>query len=303
MMASVRHQRSARAWAIAAQQDDVIATAQLLELGYTYSAIRHRARKGRLHPLWPGVWAVGSPHLSRRGLWRAAALTCGPEALLSHEGATGLWCVRPATNVIAVSVPVHVVRRRPGIIIHRRTDLQPRDRSEKHGIPVTSPALTLVDVALSLTDGQLEAAINDADKLDLIDPETLRLELDAMPRRPGIGRFRSLLDRRSFVLTRSELERLFLPLARQVGLPLPQTRVMLNGFEVDFFWPHLGLVVETDGLRYHRTPAQQARDRLRDQVHTAAGLTPLRFTHAQVAFDAAHVRSVLEAVARRLVSR
>jgi very-short-patch-repair endonuclease len=71
----------------------------------------------------------------------------------------------------------------------------------------------------------------------------------------------------------------------------------VNGFRVDFFWPELGLVVETDGLRYHRTPAQQARDRIRDQAHAAAGLVPLRFTYAQVAFEAAHVKRVLAAVA------
>jgi very-short-patch-repair endonuclease len=74
----------------------------------------------------------------------------------------------------------------------------------------------------------------------------------------------------------------------------------LNGFKVDFYWPDLGLVVETDGLRYHRTPAQQARDRLRDQAHTAAGLTPLRFTHSQVAYERAHVRRTLAAVGARL---
>src|SRR5687767_12752761 len=71
-------------------------------------------------------------------------------------------------------------------------------------------------------------------------------------------------------------------------------------YEVDFFWPDLGLVVETDGLRYHRTPAQQARDRLRDQAHTAAGLTGLRFTHAQVRFSPDHVAKTLAAVASRL---
>ena len=69
---------------------------------------------------------------------------------------------------------------------------------------------------------------------------------------------------------------------------------------MDFFWPELGLVVETDGLRYHRTPAQQARDRVRDQAHAAAGLTPLRFTHAQVAFEPEHVQATLNAVVRRL---
>ena len=63
------------------------------------------------------------------------------------------------------------------------------------------------------------------------------------------------------------------------------TKRRVNGFRVDFSRLELGLVVETDGLRYHRTPAQQAKDRLRDQRHAAAGLTPLRFTHAQVAFE------------------
>ena len=77
----------------------------------------------------------------------------------------------------------------------------------------------------------------------------------------------------------------------------------MNGFRADFFWPELGLVVETDGLRYHRTPAQQVRDRRRDQVHTAAGLTALRFTHAQVRFEAAEVREVLLQVAARLGRR
>jgi len=70
-----------------------------------------------------------------------------------------------------------------------------------------------------------------------------------------------------------------------------------------FFWPELGLVVETDGLRYHRTPAQQARDRIRDQTHAAAGLTPLRFTNAQVAYEPDHVEATLIAVARRLSRR
>jgi very-short-patch-repair endonuclease len=74
----------------------------------------------------------------------------------------------------------------------------------------------------------------------------------------------------------------------------------VNGFDVDFYWPDLDLVVETDGLRYHRTPAQQTRDRLRDQTHLAAGTTPLRFTHAQVRFEPTHVQTILASVARRL---
>jgi very-short-patch-repair endonuclease len=98
----------------------------------------------------------------------------------------------------------------------------------------------------------------------------------------------------------TRVPRRFLPIARRIGLPEPLTRHRLNGFLVDFFWPELGLVVETDGLRYHRTPAEQARDRLRDQAHAAAGLTPLRFTHAQVAFEPAYTQRTLAAVVDRL---
>jgi very-short-patch-repair endonuclease len=83
-------------------------------------------------------------------------------------------------------------------------------------------------------------------------------------------------------------------------MPTPVTGARLNGFKVDFHWPDLALVVEADGLRYHRTPARQARDRLRDQAHAAAGLTPLRFTHAQIRFEAEHVERTLLTVARRL---
>jgi very-short-patch-repair endonuclease len=139
--------------------------------------------------------------------------------------------------------------------------------------------------------------INEADKHDLIHPPELRKALEARVGEPGAARLREILDRRTFRLTKEELERRFLPLARKAGLPVPLTGQWVNEFEVDFYWPDLGLVVETDGLRYHRTPAEQARDRLRDQVHTAAGLTQLRFTHEQVRYEPDHVVRVLAATA------
>jgi very-short-patch-repair endonuclease len=142
--------------------------------------------------------------------------------------------------------------------------------------------------------------VNEADVRGLCDPDALRAALEMLPRRGGKATLRTLLDRRTFRLTRSRLERLFLPIAERAGLPRPLTRQHVNGFEVDFSWPELGLVVETDGLRYHRTPQQQARDRLRDQAHAAAGLTCLRFTHDQVAYEPARVEATLSAVGRRL---
>jgi very-short-patch-repair endonuclease len=184
--------------------------------------------------------------------------------------------------------------------IHRRESLSSADVTIQEGIPVTNVVLTLIDLACSLDPARLERAVNEADRLDLIDPGSLRTALGAYPGRPGVARLRKLLDRRTFRLTDSDLERLFLPLVAQAGLPLPLTRQRLNGFRVDFFWPDLRLVVETDGLRYHRTPAQQTRDHARDQAHLAAGFTPLRFTHAQVRYEAEHVRSTLRGVARRL---
>ncbi len=169
-----------------------------------------------------------------------------------------------------------------------------------HGIPVTSPVRTLLDLATVLDPPALEAAINAADKLDVIDPEALRAALDRRTGQPGVATLRRVLDRATFRLTDSELERRFLRLVARAGLPPALTGQRINGFKVDFLWPTLGLVVETDGLRYHRTPAQQARDRARDQAHSAAGLTPLRFTHAQVRSEPSEVVTTLTAVARRL---
>ena len=278
----------------------VITRAQLLELGLTPDAIKHQLATGRLHPVRRGIYAVGRPLLGRRGTWMAALLSCGPEAVLSHESAAALWQIRSYEGAaIEVSVPTSRTRRRPGIVVHRRL-LMPEDLTLRHRIPVTTPVCTLVDLATRLRSDRLEAAVNEADKRDLIDPEALREALDALTGRHGVPALRAILDRRTFTLTDSELERRFLPLVRRAGLSPPRTGEYVNGFKVDFYWPDLGLVVETDGLRYHRTPAQQARDRVRDQAHAAAGLTPLRFKRAQVVFEPDLVEATLSLVACRL---
>jgi hypothetical protein len=233
----------------------------------------------------------------------SAVLACGPNAVLSDESAAELYGIREvrAMRRIEVTVPPSQTRARPGVIVHRRA-LPSAHVGQLDRIPVTSPPQTLVHLAARLGLGQLETAVNEADKLGLVDPETLRKALEQLPGEVGVAPLRAMLDRHTFVLTDSELERYLLPLTRRAGLPPPLTGHWLNGFEVDFFWPDLGLVVETDGLTYHRTPAEQARDRLRDQRHTAAGLTCLRFTHWQVAHEGDYVVATLKAVARRLLS-
>jgi very-short-patch-repair endonuclease len=293
--------RAKEAWNLAARQRGVIALWQLLEIGYTKAAIRHRIAKGRLHPIHRGVYAVGRPELTREGEWMAAVLSCGSEALLSHGTAAALWGIREEReHTIHVTVPRDTYRgQRPGITPHRRSTLTPGDICRHLHIPVTAPVRTLLDIAPALPPNELEAAINEADKRDRCDPDCLREALDEHPGIPGVAKLRRLLDRGSFRLTDSDLERRFLRIARRAGIPMPETQQQVNGYRVDFYWPELGLIVETDGLRYHRTSAQQTNDRIRDQRHTSAGLTVLRFTHAQVRYEPVHVQTTLETVARR----
>jgi hypothetical protein len=249
-----------------------------------------------------GVYAVGRPALTREGRWMAAVLACGEGAALSHRSAAALWGIsseRPAGR-IEISIRRASEVRRPGLKVHRRPDLPAADIGSHRGIPVTQPIRTFLDIATELGGRSLERAVNEADKRDLIDPESLRVALDAHAGEPGVRPLRTVLDRHTFRLSDDELELLFRPIAVSAGLPVPLTKQIVDRFEVDFFWPDLGLVVETDGWRYHRTPAAQSRDALRFQTHTAAGLTPLRFSHWQVKYEPAHVRRILTRTAANL---
>jgi very-short-patch-repair endonuclease len=291
--------RSAAAvWELAQAQHGVVARSQLLDLGFGPDSIKHRISKGRLHPLWRGVYAVGRPEVGQRGRWMGAVLSCGPEALLSHRSAAALWGIGSTTSVIEVVVPRRVARRRPGIRVHRSSGLGPEHRRHVDGIPVTDLVSTLVDLASCVIDGPLEKAINEADRLDLIDPEELRAAVEPLRRRLGLPRLRRLLGCEA--LTDTGLERRFLAVVRSAGLSEPETQAMVNGYRVDFYWRGIGLVVEADGWRYHRTPGEQATDRRRDQTHAKAGLTTLRFGEAQIRDRPDEVRKTLVAVAGRL---
>jgi very-short-patch-repair endonuclease len=202
--------------------------------------------------------------------------------------------------MIDVSIARHSFLRRPGIHVHDRAGIRIRDIGCRRNIPVTQPVRTFLDLATVAGPKTVERAINEADKLDVIDADSLRKALDDHRGETGIRRLRLILDEHTFRLSDDELERLFRPLAASAGLSVPETKQMVNGFEVDFFWPELGLVVETDGWRYHRTPSAQTRDALRFQTHTAAGLTPLRFSHHQVKYESRHVRQILQKTRQRL---
>lgn len=301
MGASKSDARSAAAWRVAARQHGVLTRRDLLALGFTPKSIRHRVARGRLFPLHRGVYAVGLPRESDQQRWMAAILACGEGAALSHRSAGALWGIATERGpTVEVVVRGAGERKRDGVRVRGRQSLSSREVAARTGIPVTTPACTLVELATALGPRALERAVNEADKLDLIDPETLRDAIAGFRGRPGVRALRRLLDRDEFRLSDSQLEVDFHPIAAAAGLSAPLSKQLVNGYEVDFHWPELGLIVETDGLRYHRTPASQARDRVRDQAHVAAGLTVLRFTHFQVTRERDRVRSVLEETAERL---
>lgn len=304
--------RARAAWGLVERQHGVVSRAQLRRLGFGAKAVEHRLQNGRLHLVARGIYAVGRPTLTRRGEWMAAVLACGyepeggsaPSIALSHGSAAALLGIgAEPVGAIEVSTRSASDRRRPGVRVHRRPRLRDEDVGFCQRIPVTSPAQTILDMAARLPRIEVERMVDEADRLDLIHPPELRATLDGHPPQPGLARLRTWLDLRTFRLTRSKLERWFLPLAAQVGLPLPETKAWVDGFEVDFHWPELGLVVEADGLRHHHTPAQQSRDRRHDQAHAAAARTCLRFTHEQVRYEPEHVLATLRPVARRLLAR
>lgn len=311
--------RNQNAWWLVGRQHGMVARGQLLALGFSAAAIQHRIGYGRLHPVARGIYAVGWPYLDSRRRWAAAVLAAatgdhavhlptqpyfGNGAVLSHRSAAALWGIgAEKRGRIDLSVRRTQGVRRPGLVVHRRPSLSTSVLRLVDNLPVTSPVQTLIDLSTELGPVGTERAVNDADKRDLIDPEALRLALDDHGGEPGVRSLRKILDRLTFRLSDSDLEIYFRPIAAAAGLPSPLSKHQVNGFEVDFFWPDLGLVVETDGLRYHRTPSAQKRDARRDRTHTLAGMTPLRFTHYEIRYEPRRVRSELSRAAAMLQKR
>jgi very-short-patch-repair endonuclease len=278
---------------LAARQHGIVTRRQLLALGFGRRSIEHRVARGRLFQVSLGVYAVGWPALNRRRQWMAAVLAGGEGAALGHRSAAALWEIGEEGSWIDITVRRRCELRRPGIRFRGRPSLASAAFVVRDDVPVTAPSQTLIDLATELDPVALERAVNDADKRDLVGPEALREDLTHFGGNPGVRPLRLLLDRLFFRLSDSDLEIYFRRIVRAARAPMPDTKQRVNGFEVDFFWPQLGLVVETDGLRYHRTPSAQLRDARRDRAHVMAGMTPLRFTHYEVRYEPGRVRAEL----------
>jgi Protein of unknown function (DUF559) len=285
---------------LAARQYAVVSWWQLRALGLGKDAIAHRAGSGRLHRVHEGVYAVMPAALLRaEGRWLAAVLACGANAALSHTSAAAFWALRPdTTGRPHVVVPSQAGRAQPAIVVHRCRSLAADEVVERDGIRVTTVARTLLDVARSRPRRVLERCVEGAliaRVFDLTDVEAL---LARHAGRPGTARVAAAVDvaRDEPPLLRSELERRFLALCADHGIPAPAANVPVGDYVVDFLWREERLAVETDGGRTHLTPVAFEDDRARDVALTIAGLRVVRFTHRQVRREPAAVAQRLRAL-------
>jgi len=281
--------------ALAHRQYGVASRGQLLSAGVTRRQIDHRLRIGRLHALHRGVYAVGHAAPRAEARWLAAVLACGEGALLSHRSAASLWRIRmgegPRPDVLLHSSRSH---RRRGITVHR-AEIVAADRDRHMGIPVTSPARTLVDLAHVLDERDLTRALREAQFLRRFD---LKATLRALERRPSAPLRRLLAD---LSATESHIEDELLRICDRFGLPRPLIQQRVAGRRVDFLWPREKLVVEMDGWQAHGTRKAFIADRRATNALQLAGYTALRFTPPDAAAPERLAREIQAALRRRTV--
>lgn len=296
------HSIDAAVAALAEAQHGVVGRDQLAALGAGRGAIERWLGRGRLHRLHRGVYAVGHRAVSRDGRRLAAVLASGAGARLGRRSAGALWEVRESSRT-RVEVIVPVARRpRPGIELFR-SPLLPDEVTSHRGIPVTTPARTLLDLAAVLAPAALERALARAEMLRLADATSLEALVARHPGRAGTPALRRLLGGvGSPAFTRSELEARFLAFLDARALPRPHTNTWLTiagrAVEVDCLWAEEGLVVELDGYAAHGTRAAFEGDRARDRALQAAGLRVLRVTWRQLDEDPDALAADLERMLR-----
>jgi very-short-patch-repair endonuclease len=294
--------------AVADRRHALVTRERLLAAGLTADAITHLLRTGRLHRVWPGVYAVGRPMLTREARWLAAVLACGRGAALGLLCAGALWEVweRAVPAWPQVCVPTGGGRRGPrGIQIHRSA-LDRAEVTTRYGIPVTSLPRTLLDFAGVLDASRLRSAIRQAERVHRLDLRTLRQSVEAPRKSVKHARLRRALD--AYVpgaaATEADAEMVFLETCSRRGLPAPECQVPIGRWRADFMWRDVGLVVEIDDRRSHDGYVAFLEDRLRDRAMQARGLQVLRFTRREVLSDPAAVaREMADARARLLASR
>jgi very-short-patch-repair endonuclease len=266
---------------LAAPQWGYVTREQLLNLGLSADAIKWGVKTGRLIPVHAGVYAVGHVNGTPVARAMAAVLACGEGALLSHGSAASLWGYfkfwdEPFEVTVATS---H--RRRAGIKIHRSQILTWCDIDRQHGVPVTSPARTVLDVAPRLYDRRLRRVVSDGRIGPHLHLDDLADVLDRNPKHPGTKRLRWFVESPTGA-TRSGVEDDFLAFARRYGLPALVTNTLVHGHEVDVLFPRERVIVEIDTWPTHGLRSSFEGDRERDADLLAAGYPTVRVTEERL---------------------
>jgi very-short-patch-repair endonuclease len=285
-------------------QHGVVATWQLLTLGFSKDQIHDRALAGHLHRLHHGVYSVGRTKLTREGRWMAAVLACGADAVLSHRSAIALWGLRPPHNgAIDVTDPTRSRTGHRGIRMHSTRCLDPRDRTIRNGIPVTSVHRSILDVAESAPAQQVRLAIEMADRKELYDGFAMDELLTRARGRKGVKPLKAILKTMQGAatpMTRSELENRLLAGLRERGYPEPQPDVLIEDELVDFVWIEHRLIVEVDGYLWHKTRKDFESNRRRDTKLQLAGYRVMRPTDRRIQYE---LDAVLDDLGRMLGQR
>lgn len=244
-----------------------------------------RVRRGQLHRVHRGVYAVGSGALGPRGRCTAAVLACGGDAVLASHAAAGWFGMRRwRPRSIDVIVRRGGGRRRAGIRA-RYTHVDPRDVWRRDNILVTSPARTTLDLAAELTGKQLRRMVRQAFADGIVSVRQLTDILDRSPRHRGARSLRALLAD-GYVPTRSELEDRALDLLAEAGIDRPAVnpRLVIAGRRIhpDLLWRDRDVIVELDGAAWHDDPLARADDADRQAILEAAGYRVVRVSWRQL---------------------
>lgn len=274
---------------------------ELDALGISRDSVASRVASGRLHRRFPGVFSVGYPREDWQARLVAALLYLRQDSVISHRAAAGNWGLIAEPELVQLTVIGRHVGPRPGLRLHRVAGLDLRDVRIRDGLPITSPARTLIDLASEADEAELLRALAEARVAGIVNDAGLTAAMARCPQRSGIGRLN--LVRRQEVgraPTRSDAERLLLRVVRQAQLPEPMVNVRLVGFEVDFLWRDARLVIEVDGFAWYGHRGAFEKDRRRDQVLIAAGYRVIRVTWRQLCEEPV---AVVARIAQALVVR
>jgi hypothetical protein len=260
-----------------------------------------------LHRVHAGVYAVGHAPLTRNGWYMAAVLACGRDSALSHRSAANKRGLRDtARGRIDVISPRQAGRGRAGIDAHTSATLIPCDVTRVDGIPCTTVARTLLDLAAVLPRRAVERAFDQAEVLEVLDVRQIEDVLERTNGHRGNAVLRAILAEHApaSTLTRSGLEERFLAICRSAALPRPEVNVWIplepTGYEADFLWRAHGLIAEVDGAGVHATRHAFEHDRRRDQRLMLAGYRVVRFPERQVVDEPAGVEATLLALLRQV---